>query len=288
MADLKIDKPIAVHLHLYYTDMWDELSLQLQNLQETPYHLFVTIVENNNELIEKIKKFHLQTTVWVVKNMGYDIGPFIDFLNRINLDDYSYILKLHSKRPSNGTDTKLNHLPVTRYYWKILLSEALIGTPQIWQRNINAFEKNSQLGMIASPHLIKKADKSDEFLIPDVKKQLQKITLPEISNFYFVAGTMFLVRSSLFKVLQHKYKIEDFQTTDGQVKDGTLAHVFERLFGAVICSQGYQIKGFSHNYKFVCSALGKIIGRFFFQKKTTKHNKVLIKICKIPVFQKNL
>lgn len=288
MLNITLNKPIAVHLHLYYTDMWDELSEQLKNIDSYSYNLFVTLVKEDELLASKIKAFHKQATIWVVPNMGYDIGPFIEFLNRINLDDYSYILKLHSKRPTNGTDTKLNHLPVTRYYWKILLSEALIGSPQIWQRNLLAFEKNEKLGMIASPHLIKKADKCDNFLLPDIQKQLEKLSLSVPKTFYFVAGTMFLVRAALFKVIQHKYTIEDFQMTDGQIKDGTLAHVFERLFGAIINVQGYQIKGFSHNYKFICSALGKIIGRFFFQKKITKKNKILIKICKIPVFQKNL
>lgn len=281
-------KPIAVHLHLYYTDMWQELSLQLKNISETPYELFVTIVEDNPELISQIKNFHTPSTTWVVKNMGYDVGPFIEFLNKIDLDKYSYILKLHSKRPTNGTDTKLNHLPVTRYYWKVLLSEALIGSPQIWQNNLNAFEQNQNLGMIASPHLIKQADKSDEFLIPEVNNNLKKLGFNDCSKFSFVAGTMFLVRSNLFKILQNKYQIEDFQTTDGRIKDGTLAHVFERLFGAIIYAQGFQIRGFSHNYKFICNAIGKIICRFFFQKKVTKNNKLSIKILKIPVFQKKL
>lgn len=283
-----LSKPVAVHLHLYYTDMWDELCTQLKNLGNTPHRLFVTLVKTDKQLEENIKHSFPDAEVWVVENMGYDIGPFIEFLNRINPDEYSYILKLHSKRPSNGTDTKLNHLPVNRYYWKVLLSQALIGSPQIWEKNLLALEQAPHLGMIASPHLIKRADSSDESLLPQVKENLQHLGLPEISKFSFVAGTMFLVRSELFKILRGKYTIQDFQTTDGQVKDGTFAHVFERLFGAVISAQGYDIKGFDRNYKFVCSAVGKIILRFFYQKKITKHNKMLLKICKIPVFEKNL
>lgn len=279
---------VAIHLHLYYTEMWEELRDQIKNIGTTPYRLFVTLVQENPELVKKIKAFSPSAEVWVVPNMGYDIGPFIDFLNHINLDEYKYILKLHSKRPSNGTDTKLNHLPVTRYFWKVLLSEALIGTPEIWQKNLQAFEKDASLGMIASPHLIKKADKSDAFLIPDVQKQLENIGLPKVKDFYFVAGTMFIVRSSLFKIFQNHYTIQDFQITDGQIKDGTLAHVFERLFGAVITAQKATIKGFDRNWKFVTSAVGKIILRFFYQKKITKNNKLIIKICKIPVFSKKI
>ena len=57
----ELNKPIAVHLHLYYTDMWQELSQQLRNIEGTPYELFVTLVEDNPELISKIKQFHQQT-----------------------------------------------------------------------------------------------------------------------------------------------------------------------------------------------------------------------------------
>jgi lipopolysaccharide biosynthesis protein len=281
-------KPIAVHVHLFYTDMWDELSVQLNNIKDTPYHLYVTLTNEDSVLIKKIKQFHPASNVFIVPNMGYDIGPFIEFLNKINLDEYSYILKLHSKRPTNGPDTKIKHLPITRYYWKVLLSEALIGSEKIWQNNINQFEKNSQLGMIGSPHLIKKIDNCDKPLLPELEKQLNRLNLNIPNNFSFIAGTMFIVRSQLLKVIQNNYSIEDFQTTDGAVKDGTFAHVFERLFGAIIIAQDHTIKGFSHNYMFVFSAICKIIGRFFYQRKTTKHNKILIKVCKIPVFQKSI
>ena len=281
-------KPIAVHLHLYYTDMWQELSEQLKNLETTSYDLFVTLVEGNPSLEQKIKEFHPSSTIWIVENMGYDIGPFMEFLNRINLDDYDYILKLHSKHPTNGAVTKFNRWPVSRRYWKILLSEALIGSPKIWQRNLLAFAQNEKLGMIGSPALIKRRDHTDEPFMPVLQDNLKKIGLPPQNNFYFVAGTMFIVRSSLFKVLQNHYRIYDFQPTDGQVRNGTLAHIFERLFGAVVYAQGYTINGFHWNWKFLADSTCRIILRFFYQKKASKNNKLIIKICKIPVFQKKI
>lgn len=281
-------KPIAIHLHLYYTELWEELSQQLQNINGTPYQLFVTIVEDNPQLVSKIKQFSPSAVITVVPNMGYDVGPFIEFLNSINLDEYSYILKLHSKRPINGLDVKIRNLPVSRKYWKILLSEALIGSPQIWQNNLEQLSQNSKIGMIASPHLIKSMEKSDANLLPRIHENLQKINLSPISDFSFVAGTMFLVRSQLLKVLQHQYKITDFNNTDKNVSDGTLAHVMERLFGAIIKHQGYTINGFSYNYKFICNAICKLILRFFYQSKVTNKNKLLIKILRIPVYQKKL
>lgn len=279
-------KPVAVHLHLYYTELWDELCCQLKNLGDTPYKLFVTLVAENQPLQQKIKNFAPSAEILIVPNMGYDIGPFIEFLNRIDLNDYSYVLKLHSKHPTNGVATKFNYLPVSRYYWKVLLSESLIGSPKIWQKNLCAFDKDNHLGMIGSPPLIKKTDHTDAAFLPIIGQQLKRIGLPEQNNFSFVAGTMFIVRSSLLRVLQNMYHISDFQITDGQIRNGTFAHVFERLFGAIIYAQGYYIKGFHWNWKFLLNSSGRLILRFFYQKKITKNNKLTIKICKIPIFFK--
>ena len=42
--------------------------------------------------------------VEIVKNLGFDLGPFVHVLNEVNLNDYSYVIKLHTKRdiPLNG------------------------------------------------------------------------------------------------------------------------------------------------------------------------------------------
>lgn len=284
----KLDKPVAIHLHLYYTDMWDELSEELQNMDGTPYHLYVTLVEKNELLEKKIKKFCSTAHILIIKNMGYDIGPFIEFLNLIDLNEYSYILKLHSKRPTGGKDTHLNNLPVSRKYWKILLSQGLIGTKKIWYENLQAFATDQQLGMIASPYLIKKADKSDAILQSALLEQFNKLKLTPPETYSFVAGTMFIARSEIFKILQHQYCIEDFSLTDSKIKDGTMAHVFERLLGAIVETQGYTIKGFAHHYRFMCNAIGKLILRFFYQKKVTNKNLLLVKICRIPMMRKKI
>lgn len=97
---------------------------------------------------------------------------------------------------------------------------------------------------------------------------------------------MFIVRAELFKPLQHQYTLADFQVTDGKVSDSTFAHVMKRLFGAVVEAQSFAIKGFATSRRFLCHAVCQNILTFFYQKEITNNNKLLIKICKIPVFQK--
>lgn len=35
---------------------------------------------------------------YVVPNLGFDLGPFVYALDKVNLSDYSYVIKLHTKR----------------------------------------------------------------------------------------------------------------------------------------------------------------------------------------------
>ena len=53
---IKNDIKIAVHLHLYYFEMWDEIKSYLENIGNYPYHLYITITNINTHIIEKIKK----------------------------------------------------------------------------------------------------------------------------------------------------------------------------------------------------------------------------------------
>ena len=72
---------LAVHVHVFYKNLWPELKGYLGNVT-VPYDLYVTLVEDDKNLISDIKNFNKKTKVWVVENRGYDIGPFVDFLNK--------------------------------------------------------------------------------------------------------------------------------------------------------------------------------------------------------------
>jgi hypothetical protein len=63
--------------------------------------------------------------------------------------------------------------------------------------------------------------------------------------------------------------------------------VIERLFGAIVLAQGYKVVGIKHNsYAFRFALLA--LKRFLFQKKVTKSGKMMVKICRIPVFVKSM
>ena len=88
---------ILVHLHLYYQDMLEQMLDLLKSLDKVDYDLYVTTSPDFSEQ-EKIKNFHTQSQILPVPNRGYDLAPFVYVLQQVNLDEYDYIIKLHTKR----------------------------------------------------------------------------------------------------------------------------------------------------------------------------------------------
>ena len=167
--------------------------------------------------------------------------------------------------------------------WKEILLDSLLKNRERIQENLNLLENNSQIGMLSSKYCITDEKRTYQKLLPQINNALTECGFSEVDKLSFVAGTMFYIRSKLLKPLL-KYSISDFDKTDGNVKDGTFAHVIERLFGGLVLAQGYTIHGIKHdNYKkaFILAS----IKHFLFQKKQTK-NRFLIKICRIPVYSR--
>ena len=207
---------IAVHLHLYYLDMWPQIKQYLANLDD--YDLFVTMNAENRDIIEEIKKFHPATAFYVVENKGYDVGPFIFFLNRIDLNRYDLILKIHTKSNKNDCNTMLNGRYLNRKYWFRLLVEALIGTKEIFRQNIKAFQKDAEMGMIGSKYCIMSGKKDTAAMKEKVTEVMSELGFPEGEARTFAAGTMFMVRSELLQKVKDKYGIDDFAATKGLIE----------------------------------------------------------------------
>ena len=288
-------KTLAVHLHIYYTDMLPKILQYLKNLEGLEYDLYVTMVTENKEVESKIKSFNKDADIKVVENRGYDIGPFIDFLHRIDLSNYKYILKVHTKGTKSNNYTHLNGNRLDNALWGRILWDSMLSSSSRIRDNIKELDKNDKAGMIGSAYCHTNELKDYQKLLPQINENLVKMGFSEIEKLSFIAGSMFLCRANLLQPLT-MFKLDDFAPTDGKIKEGTLAHIVERLLCVIITSQNYKIKGIKHtteklekiydNYSlrfFVTS-----VCRFLFQKKVTRSGKRLIKICKIPVYSKQI
>ncbi len=279
-------KPILIHCHIYYPHMWPELKECIHNIEPHPFKLFVTLVEKHNDIWHDILTTFPNAHIEVVENRGYDVGPFIHILNQVDLDEYSYIVKLHTKRDIQSKRDKINNLSVYGSIWRDKLLSPF-KSKEIFAKYISAFETNEKIGMQSHYTLqIQNAqDKASDLINP-----LRRFCLTKI-NYLFVAGTMFIARANIFKSLQSlNISLNDFEIPKNHC--GELAHEIERLMGYIvyqsgyICFDGNVLESVQTKFQHKVSRLSPIqfLFRFLFQYKTTRTGKKIIKIFRIPVF----
>lgn len=273
---------LAVHLHLYYIEQLPLVLKYLCALQNTDFDLFITMVEKNATAESKIKSLYPHVKIWQIENRGYDIGPFIDFLHHIDLNNYQYILKVHTKGLHSPNYTLLNGRRFDSALWSKVLWESMLANKERLQENLQILDNNTQYDMLGSKYCLTSSPKDYVNLLPQINDELQTLGLIKPDKLSFIAGSMFLAKASIFKPLLY-YSLADFSPTDGSVKEGTLAHVIERICGC-LAQKIYPLTYGSYTFGFTYVALK----RFLYQKKQTKRGTQVIKICKIPVYSKKL
>lgn len=229
-------KKILVHLHLYYHEQLDFMLDKLSNIRNCEWDLYVTTCEYNQQSNFKIIEFKEDAKIIQLKNLGYDVYPFIHILNLINLDNYDYIIKIHTKTP-----VKYKDFPCLR---SILIS-SLIGSYKIFENNLNLLEQKQNTGMLGCNDLIFPIEEEAKGNISTTNKLLKRLSINKREG-VFVAGTMFMVRANLMKKIKElNLKIEEFEDNcQNKSKDsGTLAHAMESVLGLIIKNQGYDIIG---------------------------------------------
>ncbi len=286
-------KSILVHCHIYNVQFWEELKECIHNVEQYPMDLYVTMVENHEDIQDDILKNFPHAKVQIVEGRGFDVGPFIHVLNQVNLDHYSYIIKLHTKR-----DLPKEGIGFRGMYWSEWRNNLLkpFRSKDMVCRYIENLEKSPTVGMTAYYKLFinNTFDKNfDKNTYKSFKLFLHNNGLKNIP-FQYVAGTMFIARASLFKYIQDmKFSLKDFSPSNRKEK-GDLAHVFERFLGYMIYRQGFIIsdgavstrKQQLYHQKIYLENLLTAVVRLFWQKKVTSSGKLLIKILKIPVYRR--
>lgn len=232
---------ILVHLHLFYFEAWDEIKFYLNNLSIYSFDLCVThsedCTEKDREILKKIVEYKKDCIIYSMPNRGFDIGPFVEVIKRIDIDKYDIIIKLHSK----GIHSKGKYIYNLYFKGKVWFEKLFRGTIGVYNTHfmIKKFFENPEIGMIAAKELI-----VDD---PLFKKHLTtkwgtKLGININDNYQFVAGTCFAMRRDILsKVKQLNLSIEDFdKTTRGEF---TLAHALERIFSCIVLEENKKIYG---------------------------------------------
>lgn len=234
---LKNKKPnVLVHMHIYYTEQLKYMLKKLKNINSCNWDLYVTLIKNDVNIINKIKDIKPDAKILIVENRGYDIWPFIQVLNSVNLNDYDFILKFHTKKYRKKKDYYGKG-----YSWRNYLINALLKNKKTFRQNLITMLENPEIGLIGSGvTLAKMGIKEDDDTIL-FEKLCKKYNLP-VSKGNFIAGTMFLVRAKCYEAIKNmKLTAEDFPEEQKTSSRKSTAHTMERLLSRIIEMQNYKI-----------------------------------------------
>lgn len=221
---------IAVHCHIFYSDLIDEFYDQLNKM---PFKFDVYVSVTSKEAKERCELAFKRiinvgiVDVRVVPNRGRDIAPiFAEFGN--NLKRYDYFCHIQTKK-SLYNEGKTSG-------WREYLINGLFGSQDNLKRIFKAFVDNPSLGIIYPqaycmvPYLafswLANRQQGEELCAR------MGIACPE-GYFNFPAGSMFWARQeALAPLFNLNLGWNDFPEESGQT-DGTTAHAIERLLGVV-------------------------------------------------------
>lgn len=240
-------KKFLVIAHVYYHDLWYLLDRCIQNLPKDSFDLIVTTTSNIEELSSKVKEHAPNAKVVLCENRGYDIWPFIKVLKTVNLDEYEFVIKIHTKRDMGKIVAIIDNKYFFRgQYWRNMLL-SFISSKENFDKCLEAF-KDPSVGMINNHRLFDRTRETTDnphlvYCFNEARKLLSEvgITAKPYDEVEYVAGTMFICRAAIFKTLQTmNFDVNRFAAVNRK-NENDLAHVMERVFGWLVTSQGYSI-----------------------------------------------
>lgn len=273
-------RPILIHIHAFYPEFLPELLAIPGRLGRIPCELWVTYPEGSEEVESQL---HDCNHALPVENRGYDIAPFLSVLAQVDLNNYSYVLKLHTKRDMQG-DAYMRPYPYN--YGFSLWREYLLNVckTENLHTSLETLEGTPDLGMVADYRCIRNGEEPQH--ADALKKWLAKAGL-DYPGTNYVMGSMFLCRAALLIPIQSlNLQPEDFPAPDTAHTEN-LAHTMERFIGASIVAQGYRIQDvFTPGHLQARWRYHLLrIKNFLYYRKRKADGGSIIKICKIPVWR---
>lgn len=230
--------------HIFYADMAEEILQRLSALPKGYYLVATTSNEENQAQISAVmERYGVEGEVRVVaSNRGRDIGAFlVDCNDVLSSDKWDIVVKIHSKK-SVQDDYNAAQLFKTHLYDNLLNSRAHVA-------NILAeFAAHPALGMVLAPlpHMGYPTMGHAWFTNREPAQAVAKrlgINVPFDKDMPLATyGSMFIARpQALAKLVNAGFKPENFPV-EGGYKDGSLAHVLERLMAYAALSEGFYVR----------------------------------------------
>ena len=206
--------------------------------------IFITYINLKDDNINMLKNSNQNIELVNVDNIGFDIYPFLQVLYKLNLDDYDYVLKLHTKNFRNEL-LSLNHFKYYGYGWREMAIQPLIKNKKTFKRNLYKLLSNNNCGAICSKKLIMDLSTEMEGIREDEYNFINEHSLEELKKWKYCSGTMFLGRPRYLKPIKDLNLNETF--FEGETHETGVWHnpaaTIERILGYFIETEGGKIYG---------------------------------------------
>lgn len=233
------NEKIAVHVHLYFTDMADDIVGRLINIRH-PFTLLVSVSEGNDETEWQAffaERLPVATTILVkvVPNIGRDVAPWlVNFADEVR--ENTIICHIHTKKSEHNSAHR---------GWFRYLGHTTLGSPNVVDSILRLLIGEERSGIVAPCYFWTLASQPNYGKNGGaVKKLFARLVdepLPEKCPDY-PAGSFFWARvEALAPLLDLALTTEDFEAEEEAI-DGTLAHAVERMIGLLPVVTGLDLK----------------------------------------------
>jgi len=236
-----VDMKIAVVIHLYYTDLWDEFKKILLTWV-FPFSIILTIVRDDEELRRDVKNVFPEAEIIIVDNIGRDVRPFLLLLELGKLDKFGLVCKVHGKRSLGGGRLRLIGDIVRR---AALLD--LMSTGRQASKISMLFSENPDLGIVGSKRFLSSNNGSGTRDVIGLNRQSVESLASKMNSFIqegefdFFEGTMFWARPAALSPLRKLALAADAFSPESGRLDGALEHAVERLFNHSARTAGFKV-----------------------------------------------
>ena len=231
----------AIIAHVFYLEIWPEISNAIKNLMDVCSDdscVFVTFPCGQESIAEIVRRECPSAKLQAVRNVGWDVWPFFAVLNKLNLSKWDLVVKLHTKRDIESCWINFRRFADPEGWRRALLS--FCSTRKAAQRSIQAFRRQSKLGMVAGARVIDPGGYGTGRSGENCQRLLETIGLKP-QSWAIVWGTMWIMRIELLRPVWQRWGEMDFAAprTDDPHADYGLAGDCEMLFGMIVGAQGY-------------------------------------------------
>lgn len=241
------DKKIAIHFHVFYVDLLEEIYAHLVNIR-IPFTLFITVVNEEDlasaETFFNNNEHNFEVKILKVENRGRDIYPFYQALHDC-YKDYDVIAHFHTKK---SLHTDFGNI------WRKYLYNNLLGSKYFFENLISYLYKKEKIGFVTTPIIPLKnvieayfgyAENRVEYKA-NIEFALNAFCVPTDTlynrkkNMDFPCGNMFVAKTEAIKqFFEAELDKNSFPDEEGQLT-GTLQHYVELMWKYIVLYNGFE------------------------------------------------